>query len=145
MQLPEHWRTAMQCLTLGARAEASKSDMRATGVSQVRCEVLGQAKHLEPPSCESEEPETGKIVALRMGESRVVFLLCAHVRADEWLCHRGSFVDGALAENPFQEKDLVPKDIVAEAWNANTSKRLRSDGQLNVLRRLVRSSDYSWL
>ncbi len=142
--LPEHWRTAMQCLTLEARAEASTGDMRETGVSQVRCEVLGQARILEPSCAESEEPETGKIIALRTGESRVMFFLCAHVHGNEWLCHRGSFVDGALAENPFQEKDLFRKDIVAETWNANRSKRLRSDGQRNILRRLVQSSDYSW-
>ncbi len=105
--LPEHWRTAMQCLTLDARADASTGDMRETGVSQVRCEVLGQARLLEPSRAESEEPETGKIIALRTGESRVVFFLCAHVHGNEWLCHRGSFVDGALAENPFQEKVIV--------------------------------------
>jgi hypothetical protein len=42
-------------------------------------------------------------------------VLCAHVVAEEWLVHRGSFDEGVLDEkNPFQEKDLILEDLEAE-------------------------------
>ena len=40
--------------------------------------------------------------------SRMAYLLCAQVRGDTWLCHRGSFQDGTLNESdPLTEYDLV--------------------------------------
>ena len=73
-------------------------------------------------------PGVGKTVALNANGARIVYFLCAHVRGSEWLCHKGSLIDGALAENPFAEQDLICKDIDAEAWDTSISKRLRSVG-----------------
>ena len=48
-----------------------------------------------------------------------------------------------MSENPFDEKDLIPKDIVADAWG-QTGKRLSTRGDLKYLRGLVQDSDYRW-
>ena len=58
--------------------------------------------------------------------------------------HRGSYEDGSLATNPFQEKDLIRKDIMSEAWDASQGKRLRSNNHLNALRGYVQVNDYLW-
>ena len=50
----------------------------------------------------------------------------------------------SLATNPFQEKDLLRKDIMREAWDASQSKRLRSNNHLNALRGYVQVNDYLW-
>ncbi len=133
--LPSHWRTAMQCLNLERLCETSAGKVNDPDISNVRCSVLGQAKEPQPPSADGAGE--GRTVALQADGARVVFILCAHVLDGVWLCHRGTFVDGALADNPFQEQDLVRKDIVAEAWDTSLTKRLRSVGSMNILRALV--------
>ena len=82
--LPAHWWTAMQCLNLGRRAEASMDNVRDPSISDVRCSVLGQAKELQSPTSESEAV-AGKTVALQMDGARAVFYLCAHVQDGLWL------------------------------------------------------------
>ncbi len=139
--LPSHWRTAMQCLSLERLCEASAGKVDDPGISNVRCAMLGQAKEPQPPQGGVGE---GRTVALQVDGARVVFILCACVLDGEWLCHRGTFVDGALADNPFQEQDLARKDIVAEAWDTSLTKRLRSAGSMNILRALVQDKDYAW-
>ena len=141
---PEHWRTAMQCLSLDELAQASAEKVCDPGLSNVHCVFLGQARLLRPPCSESGVPETGKTVALQSGGERVVYLLVANVRDALWFCHKGSLINGALAENPFHEEDLAIKDIVAEAWDTSTTKRLRSSSQMNTLRALAQSCAHSW-
>ena len=58
--------------------------------------------------------------------------------------HKGSYENGSLATNPFQEKDLICKDIMRVAWDTNQSKRLRSNNHLNTLRGYVQVNDYLW-
>ena len=140
--LPTHWWTAMQCVSLERHCEASVSKVNDPDVSNVRCAVLGQAKGPQSPAAGGAGE--GRTVALQADGARVVFILCSEVLDDLWLCHRGTFEDGALADNPFQEKDLVRKDIVADAWNTSLTKRLRSVGSMNVLRALVQEKDYAW-
>ncbi len=140
--LPSHWRTAMQCLNLERLCETSAGKVNDPDISNVRCSVLGQAKEPQPPSADGAGE--GRTVALQADGARVVFILCAHVLDGVWLCHRGTFVDGGLADNPFQEQDLVRKDIVAEAWDTSRTKRLRSVGSMNILRALVQDKDYAW-
>ena len=140
--LPPHWRTAMQCINLERLCAASAGKVNDPEISNVRCAVLGQAKEPQPPSADGAGE--GKTVALQADGARVVFILCAHVLDRVWLCHRGTFVDGTLADNPFQEHDLVRKDIVAEAWDTSLTKRLRSAGSMNILRALVQDQDYAW-
>ena len=138
--LPAHWCTAMQCLGLDDLRDRSVGKVQVPDISDVRCDVLGQAR--QPHQSDGVAP--GKTVALQVGGARVVYLLCAHVREGTWLCHRGSFTDGFLAANPFHEQDLESKDIDTEAWDSTLTKRLRSSSAMNALRALVQGSDYSW-
>ena len=139
--LPPGWATAMQSLGLDEIAEGTARKVRDGNVSEARCLVLGQAK--EPPQL-ADGATVGKTVALQVHGSRVVFLMCAHVQDGRWLCHRGSFLEDALADNPFNEADLVLKDVIADAWDASLTKRLRSTGSMNVLRALVKASARTW-
>ena len=138
---PPHWITAMQCQRLETLAEESAVKARDHGVSAVRCLALGQPKE---PAAPADGTGAGKTVALQVGGSRVVFLMCAQVQDGQWLCHRGSFIGDALADNPFQEADLVLKDVISDAWDTSLTKRLRSTGSMNVLRALVKASNYAW-
>ena len=96
--LPPHWRTVMQCLGLERLCEASAGKVNDPDISNVRCAVFGQAKEPQPPSADGAGE--GRTIALQVDGVRVVFILCAHVQDGSWLCHRGTFVDGALADNP---------------------------------------------
>ena len=138
---PSHWVTAVQCQRLDALAEESAGKVHDHSVSDVRCLALGQAK--EPPAPDGGTG-VGRTVALQVDGLRVVFLMCAQVRDGQWLCHRGSFLGDTLAEDPLQEADLVLKDVVADAWDASLTKRLRSTGSMNFLRALVKASDRAW-
>ena len=115
----------------------STKDVTEFGASNVKCELLGQAKKVINSSI-------GKTIALNDKGSRVVYLLCGHIHRHETFVHRGSYEDGSLATNPFQEKDLLRKDIMREAWDISVSKRLRSNNHLNALRGYVQVNDYLW-
>ncbi len=58
--------------------------------------------------------------------------------------HKGSYENGSLATNPFQEKDLMHRNIIKEAWDISVTKRLRSNSHLNTLRGYVQVNDYLW-
>ena len=92
--IPELWRTAMQCFDLDRSAEQSASDARSreAGLTDIECLYVGRAK--------TPMEGTGKVVALNLNGARAACLLCAHVENEEWLVHRGSFVEGQLADNP---------------------------------------------
>jgi hypothetical protein len=123
---------------LDARAgdSASSARIREPGLKEIECAFLGQAK--------APIARAGQVVALQEKGARVVYLLCAHIEKNDWLVHRGSFVNGLLDENPFQEKHLVHKDIVGEAWDYTAGKRLKSSGQLNTLRAMAITPTDSW-
>ena len=118
--LPEHWDLNVKFLGLGEATTEAASKVHVPGFTDVRAEVLGRAKFVEPATVDG--PAVGKVVALNVEGCRKSFFLCARVKDDEWLCHGGSFVDGALAENPFDERDLVTKNIVADAWDSSRTK-----------------------
>ncbi len=63
---------------------------------------------------------------------------------NEWFVHKGSYENGSLAANPFQEKDLMHRNIATEAWDVSVTKRLRSNSHLNDLRGYVQVNDYLW-
>ena len=116
---PDTWQTAVQCLSLDQIAEKSARNVREQepSLTEVQCQVLGQVKPI-PSVVDAASPSPGKSVALSVNGSRVVYLLCAHVEGESWLCHRGTFADGELdKDSPLAEKDLVAKDIVAEEWD----------------------------
>ena len=108
--LPEHWHTAMQFLALSDIATSSARKVCDARFTDVRCVLLGQAA-----AKFGSRGRVGQSIALNVGGERTVFLLCCHVENNDWLCHRGSFADGALAANPFHEHDLVCKNIVKDA------------------------------
>ena len=137
VKFPDRWRTALKCLKLHDHVRECTENVMEFGVSNVKCELLGQAKH----QCDDR---IGKAVALNNNGSRVVYLLCSHVENDEWMIHNGSYINNELDSNPFQEKDLVCKNIVADAWDATQSKRLRSNSHMNALRGYVQVNDYLW-
>ena len=72
----------------------------------IDCMLLGVAKRTTPS--EPGEHEPGGTVLLSGEGSRMAHLLCAKVDGDTWLCHRGSFLDGALNTSvPLSEHDLA--------------------------------------
>ena len=76
----------------------------------------------------------GTIVALNDNGSRVSYLLCSGIENDEWLVHRGSYENGALATQPLQEADLIQRNIMKGAWSTSANKRVRSNSHFNTLR-----------
>ena len=75
-----------------------------------------------------------------------MYFLCACVEGDVWLVHRGSYKGtGDLDENePFDEKDLVVKNVSTEAWNMKDRRRLRTSSAVNTMRVLMQSKDRRW-
>ena len=108
------------------------------GLTYVECCVLGRAK---VPT----ESDVGKLVALSSNGARVSYFKCARISEEAWLAHAGTYKESGLldAENPFDEKDLIAKDIVADAFE-NTGKRVTTNRDLKYLRGLVQDSDYRW-
>ena len=68
--------------------------------------------------------------------------VCGHLEADEWLLHKGSYVNGELDAHPFQVKHLVCKNIIDDACDTTHGKRLRSTTQLSALH--IQMNDYLW-
>jgi len=137
VKFPERWRTALQCLKLHDRVHECAGDAMDLGASNVTCELLALAKN-------PRDDRIGKAVAPNDNGSRVVYLLCGHIEHDDWMLHNVSHVDDQLDSNPFQEKDLVIKDIVKDAWDVTQRKRLRTNSHMNVLRGYAQANDYLW-
>ena len=113
--LPEQWKTALKCSRLPdiARASAALFEEQ-SGLRDVDCRMVGVPR---PVSIHLDgRIELGSILKLAMGIAPVEHALCACVRGQSWLCHRGSFQGGALSTNPFDEADLVLKDVGADLW-----------------------------
>ena len=51
-----------------------------------------------------------------MGIAPVEYALYAKVHSQSWLCHRGSFQGSSQSTTPFDEADLVLKDLGADLW-----------------------------
>ena len=66
------------------------------------------------------------------------------MQSDEWFVHKGSYENGSLATHPFQEKDLMCRNIIKEAWDISATKRLRSNSHMNTLRGYVQVNQYLW-
>ena len=138
--LPDAWPTALRSLSLDTIAEKSAEKIRESepGLADVECRVLG---HPVP-----SDAALGRLEAFCVGGDRVMYFLCAPVSNGDWLVHPGTYKDsGELDEaNPFDEKDLILKNLVADAWDQKTRTRLRTSPAVNVLRGLVEASDYKW-
>ena len=71
-----------------------------------------------------------------MGIAPVEHALCACVRGQSWLRHRGSFQGDALSTTLFDASDLVVKDAGADLWidgMQRPSKRVRTHLRLGML------------
>ena len=87
----------------GKIAQIALGDMAMT----TRLQATASAKRRTTPP-EPGDHEPGGTVILSGDGSRMAHLLCAKVVGDTWLCHRGSFLDGALNTSvPLSEHDLV--------------------------------------
>ena len=62
---PDRWKTVLNCLTLSDTVRQSAENVTELGASDVKCELLGQAKRVMDDSI-------GKTIALNDGGSRVV-------------------------------------------------------------------------
>ena len=76
----------------------------------------------------------------------VEYVLCAHVRNQVWLCHRGSFQGEDLCVNPFQERDLEEKDLSTDLWEEGLDqerprKRIRVHLRVGGLAGLISKYD----
>ena len=118
--LPASWRTASLCLPLDELAGRSADAERSTAYPGLTCEILGMPKvFTEPSSGDSERAPGGVVILQAQAGERLAHLLCAHVQGNRWLCHRGSFLEGVFGvDNPFDAADLVEKDVVLDAWDA---------------------------
>jgi hypothetical protein len=142
---PDCWRVALKCKSLPVIIDEAARKFRKETRMQVDCLLLGQPKHSKlPPADAGNVP--GKVVALQIGSSRFEFLLCAHVRGDVWWCHRGSFLNDTFdAENPFDEKDLLLKDIFKASQELSQSrKRIRVHHRPGELREAALNSPDAW-
>eukprot|EP00973_Karenia_brevis_P096384 12431531-Karenia_brevis.AAC.1 len=110
---PPHWRTALKLQGISCIVDESVKEARERfEMPSMQCILLGQPKDVLIP--ESQEHVTGAILRLQSGEALFEYLLCAHVREQSWLCHRGTFNKHEIDKNnPFDAKDLVIKDISA--------------------------------
>lgn len=140
--VPEAWVTALRCLWLDevAEAAAQKIRERESAITDVRCEVLGR------PTPALGGDLLGGLVAPTLDGDRAMHFRCARVADNEWLVHKGTYKDtGELdEEDPFNEKDLVVKNIVAEAWAMKERRRLRTSEAVNTMRSLVQANDFAW-
>ena len=118
--LPVPWRTASLCLALDEIAGRSAHAERSSAYPGLTCEILGMPKAFADTSNGDSERAPGSVVILQaQAGERLAHLLCAHVEGNRWLCHRGSFLGGVFdVDNPFDAADLVEKDVVLDAWDA---------------------------
>ena len=104
---PKGWKTALQSLDLPdivrRHLECTKAESRVPGLG---CRLLGAPARVNVP-------EEGQGVGAVLSLNGVATALCAHVAADQWLCHRGSSSDDGAPDwdNPWQATDLVACDL----------------------------------
>ena len=106
MPVPDGWHTALRCTNLQAIADEAAKAAREEIGGDIACKSLGVCKKASLPEVGEHQP--GATVLLAGDGPRVAHLLCAHIDGDTWLCHRGSFEDGAMCKwDPLNERDLV--------------------------------------
>ena len=138
--LPEQWKTALKCnrLHVIARDSAALFEEQ-SGLRDVSCRLVGVPR---PVSLHLDSRiEFGSILKMAMGIAPVEYALCAQVRGQSWLCQRGSFQGSALSTTPFDEADLVLKDLGIDLWVDGMDrprKRVRTHLHLGVLAEEIR-------
>ena len=111
---PTAWQTALKCQQLTSLARSAAEEARAEIGREVDCKVVGIVKETSPAS--SGEAVPGNIIPLETGAARIPYILCALVSGGTWLCHRGTFDEGALDKvNPLSEKDMVTQSSTSQS------------------------------
>jgi hypothetical protein len=87
--LPDGWATGLRNAHLHDAARAACSLLQANEVfANIDCRAIGACKMA---NVGSGPHDAGRVVRLQAPDgSRQDYLLCAHVRGDEWICHKGS-------------------------------------------------------
>ena len=104
---PTGWKTGLQSLDLPdivrRHLECARAESRVPGLC---CRLLGAPARVHAAE---EGREVGAVLSL----NGVATALCAHVAADQWLCHRGSSSDDGAPDqaDPWQATDLVACDF----------------------------------
>ncbi len=150
---PEGWETALRNSKLHEAARAAACSLQANEIySNIDCRALGVPK-VAPVG--NGDDEVGGIVHLKEPDAtRQDYLLCAHVRDSTWICHKGSHDPdrgGHLhEENPFNDLDLIQKDISADKFDFTVvpSRRIRVRDHIKItgrdLQAAARSQSDSW-
>ena len=84
----------------------------ASGLEDLTCLLLGPAKM--KAVVDSGPMQEASLAMLQTGGAIIAYLLCAHIRDNLWLCHRGAFDgDGSVnMTDPFNERSLVPGNVM---------------------------------
>jgi hypothetical protein len=87
--LPDGWATGLRNAHLHDAARAACSLLQANEVfANIDCRAIGAPKRA---NVGSGPHDAGSVVRLKAPDgSRQDYLLCAHVRGDAWICHKGS-------------------------------------------------------
>ena len=85
------------CLSLSDTVRQSAENVTELGASDVKCELLGQAKRVMDDSI-------GKTIALNDGGSRVVYLLCGPIENHEWFVTKALMKMDLWQRTHFKEK-----------------------------------------
>ena len=141
--LPIGWAHALRSVGLNDLAAASAQRVcTREKLTKVTCELLGQPVL---PQTVASELFPGKAVPLNDNGTRMVYLLVAHVLANDWLCHMGTrLLDDSLDElQPFRENELALRNVSTELCS-NAGTRLRTTPSTKQIRVLAQSGDEAW-
>ena len=134
--LPEHWKAAVRCIGLPAKAtKAAKLVRKAVALDAVDCVLLGQPKSTAMPD-PTIARVPGALVNLLHEGTVQAFLLVAHIDGDRWFCH-----GGGPTEDAFNAKGLCIKDIVLDA--AQKARRRKSAKTCDLRTKAI-SNPESW-
>ena len=144
---PDAWFMALRCSGLASIARESARKVYEQQVIYTQCCFLGQPRKSPLPRPSTSHAPGATVMLQTDGGARLAYLLCAHVREDCWYCHRGSFAGNTLDDdNPFDEKDLVMKDILRDAWEDGPPPKRQMRPQLSggQLRNAARQRQAAW-
>ena len=116
---PAAWQTALRSRDLSTLiAPAVDAAREGSGVADANCTCVGVAQ--SGTLAESGAVQPGATVVLGSGGARIAYILCACLREDVWLCHRGTLDhDGAVDMlDPFNEQSLVPCILISYQLNS---------------------------
>ena len=150
--LPHGWRVALQSMDLHAIAdEAATAQKAKTGNVSIRCDFLGLPRVPLPATATATLAPGGAVKLMKQDGVPGIFLLCAHIEEDRWLCHPGNFGEsGQDGRAVFNEMDLCVADLVRFACTSMPGPDALRDPSLHEVSRVrsakeARSLDWNYL